>query len=128
MLQIELGAHLLQPVDMHPDGSRAEVVASGKRDAGSSHPGEQSPENQNGRPHLADQIERCLGMKRIRHINGQDRTVPGAGSTDMVEDLSHYLDVENARDVVEAVTPWGEKHRHHVLQGGVLGTVDGDPP
>lgn len=122
--EIELGAHVLEPVQVEVDRPRPEVVTTGQCDAGFAGAGEERAEDEDGRAHLTHQVERRLGVRLFRYVDLERRTRAPAFRTDVVQDAAHDLDVENAGDVGEGVCSRREQSGHHVLEGGVLRAVD----
>ncbi len=100
----------------------------GKRHPGPAEPAEQRPEHQHRRPHLPDQVVRCL-----RHHVGRgmhpDHVALGARDPLGVdahrpEQLEQGGDVGEVRDVAQGRRALAEEGRGHQGQGGVLAARD----
>ncbi len=61
VLELEGGTERLEPGEVHVDRPRAEVVATGQRDACLAASGEQRPEHTDRRAHALDELVRRFG-------------------------------------------------------------------
>ncbi len=120
MHELELGAHGPQPIEMHVDGTRAEVVPAGKGDPGAATPRQERPEHEDRSPHSSHQIDGRLGEQVLGHLHLDRGADEAAAGSDVLDDVAHELHVEDRGNVVETMQTRGHERRHQLLENGVL--------
>ena len=94
---LDLGAHRLEPAEVHVDLAAADVVAAGQRDPRLAAAREQRAEHVERRAHARDELVRRLGRELA--ATRRSRTTSGAGPVDARADGAQQVDhhVEVAR-------------------------------
>ena len=126
---LDLGAHRLEPAQVHVDLAAADVVAAGQRDARLAAAREQRPEHVERRAHAADELVRRLGLQRARRVDAHD---VGLGlldvGADRAQQVAHHVEIEHRRHVAQRRDAGREQRRGHLLHARVLGRArDLDP-
>ena len=122
VLEFEDGTEILESTEMEVDRPRAEVVTTRERDSGFTRAGKECAEDEDRRAHLSDEIERRFGVRVFGDGDLDRGPAPLTGRTDMPQDVAHDLDVENPRNVREAVDSRRQQRCDHVLERSVLRT------
>ncbi|CAB4748949.1 unannotated protein [freshwater metagenome] len=128
MLIDDLSTHALQAIDMHVEASGADVVATRKRDVGSTTAGEQRSEHADRGTHLADEvvIGAMLELLRNGDVDGACPVAVVDLTAQPAQQLGHDLDIEDVGHRSKGRRADGEERRSHELEHRVLGTRHGD--
>ena len=103
MRQLELRSKLAEPIEVHIDRPRPEVITSRHGHPGPATSCQQRSEHHDRGAHLPDQLEWCLRSEFIGHGDGDIMALERARRTDMFEHIRHELDVQNSRHVPQTV-------------------------
>src|SRR4029077_12073286 len=101
----DLGAELLESLDVEIDGARSNRAAAGERDAGASAASNEGAEDEGGGAHGLDQFVRRFGGGKIFALNGS--AVLGAAVAEFDvgahrgEEIARGLNVADLRNVFE---------------------------
>ena len=107
---------------MHVDRPGAEIVTAREGNAGRAGSGQERPEHDDRSTHLTDEIEWCLRTRVVGNLDHERVAVGVTFGPDVIEHTAHQLDIQNPGYVRQPVGAGGEKHRHHLFEGGVLGS------
>ena len=94
MAELELGPHAAETFEVEVDRPRAEIVASGERDAGFAQACQQCAKNEDRRPHPPDQLEGRLRERLLGNVYRKGPVPIRARGTDVLKHFAHDLDVE----------------------------------
>ncbi len=124
----DLGAELLEPLDMQVDGASSNGAAAGERDPGVTAAGDQRAKNERGSAHCLDQLIRSF---RRGEIGAMERSaVLGASIAEFDfgphggEQVARGLNVAHLRNIFEDDRLVGEQGGSHAGEGGILGAAD----
>ena len=119
-VEIDLGAHRRQRLQVQIDGPRADRTSAGERNARLALSGEQRPEDIEGGAHLSHEIVGRLG--RDNRCGGQLERRPFECRLDAMlrEQLRQHIDISKARHVANGQCLVGEQRRRHDLKRGIL--------
>ncbi len=119
---LDLGAHRLEPAQVHVDLAAADVVAARQRDPGVPAPGEQRPEHVERRAHPRDELVRRLGSELTARVDLHDVGFGlGDDGTRGAQEVDHHVEVAHRRHVAQRRDAGREERRRHLLQARVLG-------
>jgi len=134
-LDLDLGAHLFQRLEMQIDRAGADGAAAGQRHLGFAAAGQQRAQHQHRGAHLAHQIigGRGVGDGLGVELEHAARMPPVGGlavqdhlDTVLSQQVGHGGDVGQMRQIGEIERLVGQQAGRHQRQRRVLGATDGD--
>ena len=127
VVDVERGAHRLQPLEVEVHRARAPGAAAGQRHARGAEAPEQRPEHVDAGAHGAHQVVGRLDRGDVRGIDGAAVVVELDPGAEVLEHARHGARVGKLRHVAQAMHAGGEQGRRHDRESGVLGAADRHP-
>jgi hypothetical protein len=124
----ELGAHPLQPANVQVDLAAPDVAPAGHGHPRAPGARQQGPEDQDGRPHPADELVGGLHPQVARGVDGDLVVSALDAGAEPLQHFGHRAAVGDVGNVAYDRPSLGEQGGGHQLQGGVLRPSDVDDP
>ena len=122
VLDLDLGAQVLQTADVHVQAAGADVVAARQRHLGATAARDERAEHADGGAQPPDQVVRRVVAEVLGHVDVDllGREVEGHGAAELLEQPGHHGDVEDVGQVGDRGGAGRQQRGRHELQGAVL--------